>query len=112
MSFLSAEFGIFLTLGLVLFYLSPAPWRPRVLLGLSYAFYASWSLPGTVLLLSVTTGVYLAARSIEGHSAERAKFALATITVAALLLVLFVFKFGRVLAHIFRAWSASMTPAI
>jgi alginate O-acetyltransferase complex protein AlgI len=112
MSFLSAEFGIFLALGLVAFYLSPAHWRPRVLLGLSYAFYATWSLSGTALLMFVTTGVYLAARWIEGRSAERSKFALATIVVAGLLLVLFVFKFGISLARIFRTPSGDIAPGI
>jgi alginate O-acetyltransferase complex protein AlgI len=110
MSFLSAEFGIFLALGLVIFYLSPAHWRPRVLLGLSYVFYATWSLPGTVLLLAITMGVYLAARSVENRSAEKSKFVMATMAVAGLLVVLAVFKFGFLLAGVFSARSGSLTP--
>jgi hypothetical protein len=112
MSFLSPEFGIFLALGLAVFYLSPAHWRQRVLLGLSYAFYASWSLTGTAILLAITIAVYLAARWVEGRSSERSKFALATMAVAGLVVVLFVFKFGAVLSGFFRARSAGIAPGI
>jgi len=112
MSFLSAEFGIFLALGLLIFYLSPSQWRPRVLLGWSYAFYASWSPAGTVLLLFITLSVYLTARWIQGRSAESAKFAVTTAGVASLLVVLIVFKFNAWLSSPFQALLGDIAPGI
>ena len=62
MSFLSFNFAIFLGLALLIFHIAPARWRPGLLLGLSYAFYLSWSLVYTLLLATVTVAVALLAR--------------------------------------------------
>jgi D-alanyl-lipoteichoic acid acyltransferase DltB (MBOAT superfamily) len=92
MSFLSFNFAIFLGLALLLFHFGPARWRPGLLLGLSYAFYLSWSLVYALLLAAVTAGVYATALWIEGRRTEKGKHAWMAVGVMTLLVLLFAFK--------------------
>jgi D-alanyl-lipoteichoic acid acyltransferase DltB (MBOAT superfamily) len=101
MSFLSFGFALFVGFGLLAFHLSPARWRPDVLLGLSYAFYASWSPGYATLLLFLTVAVYFTARLIERCRTERGKFGLTVLAVTGLLVVLFTFKCATVLMSTF-----------
>jgi alginate O-acetyltransferase complex protein AlgI len=92
MSFLSFNFAIFLTLGLLVFHLGQPRWRPSVLLALSYAFYLTAGVFNALLLVVVTIGVYASALRIEKCRTERGKRALITLGVSALLVLLFFFK--------------------
>ena len=105
MSLLSFNFAIFLAIGLLIFHLAKVRWRPRLLLAMSYAFYASWGLVNTILLAAVTAGVYATALWIEGRRTEQGKRALMTLGVMALLLLLFAFKSARWLVAEFGAGS-------
>jgi alginate O-acetyltransferase complex protein AlgI len=92
MSFLSFNFAIFVGLALLIFYVVPTRWRPALLLGLSYAFYLSWSPIHTLLLVAVTVGVYATALWIESRRTEQGKRALMAFGVMTLLVLLFAFK--------------------
>jgi alginate O-acetyltransferase complex protein AlgI len=92
MSFLSFNFAIFLGLALLIFHVGPARWRPGLLLGLSYAFYLTWSLIYTLLLAAVTACVYATALWIEGRRTEQGKRAWMAVGVISLLVLLFAFK--------------------
>jgi len=94
MSFLSPEFAVVLALGFALFYVSPSRYRPHVLLGLSYVFYVTWSAYYALLLFSLTALVYLASRLFERRTAGSEGFVAITAGVAAVLLVLALFKYG------------------
>ncbi|HTP29545.1 MAG TPA: MBOAT family O-acyltransferase [Anaeromyxobacteraceae bacterium] len=97
MSFLSAPFVLFLGVTLAAFQLSPARFRPVVLLAASYVFYASTSPSGALLLLGVTLAVHQAALAIERHRTEGGKLLLVGIAVAALTLLLAGFKLASAL---------------
>jgi hypothetical protein len=101
MSFLSFNFAIFLAVGLLVFHLSRAQWRPLVLLVLSYAFYLSWGPVHTLLLAAVTVGVYATALWIEGRRTEQGKRAFMALGVMTLLILLFTFKSARWLENEF-----------
>lgn len=101
MQLLSFPFAIFVGLALLLFHLGPARWRPALLLGLSYVFYLSWSIPYTLLLAGVTAAVYLAALWIEGRPTEEGKRAAMGWSVAALVALLFGFKSADGLLKVF-----------
>ena len=92
MSFLSAPFVLFLGVAVAAFELSPARFRPMVLLAASYVFYASNSLSSAFLLLGVTLVVHQAALAIERSRTERGKLRLVGAAVAALTLLLAGFK--------------------
>jgi alginate O-acetyltransferase complex protein AlgI len=90
LSFLSPEFGLFLAVGLVLFYAIPLRWRWHVLLGLSYIFYLAWVPFHALLLLGTTAVVYGVTRAIDSIGKEQVKLWLAW-TVAAFLVALMAF---------------------
>jgi len=92
MSFLSFNFAIFLGVALLIFHFGPARWRPALLLGLSWAFYLSWSLVDALLLAGVSAGVYATALWIEGRRTEQGKRAWMALGVMSLLVLLFAFK--------------------
>jgi alginate O-acetyltransferase complex protein AlgI len=94
-SFLSLTFAELLAVGLIVFHLAPARWRPSVLLALSLAFYASWTPWHTGVLLVATVGAFGAAQVIERCRADRLRLALAVTAVAVLLVLLSVFKCGQ-----------------
>ncbi len=98
MSFLSAEFALFVALTCVIFHAAPAGWRACLLLVFSYLFYASWSLPHTLVILAATAGVHVAALTVSRCRVERRKFALTSATIAALVALLAAFKWGGWLA--------------
>ncbi len=58
MSFISIVFFICLFFAATIFYFVPARWRTLYMLALSYAFYATWSIPYLVLLLLATSVGY------------------------------------------------------
>ena len=106
MSFLSFNFAIFIGFGLLIFHLAPARWRPGVLLGLSYAFYLTWSVAHTALLAGVTWGVYATALWIERSRGEKGKRTRMALGVGVLLLLLFAFKSVTWWARLFFARGA------
>jgi alginate O-acetyltransferase complex protein AlgI len=99
MSFLSPEFGVVLALGFALFHLCPPKYRPHVLLGLSYAFYLTWSAFHALLLFSLTAAVYVATRMFERRRAEVGTPGVITLSVTLLLVVLAAFKCGAWLSE-------------
>jgi alginate O-acetyltransferase complex protein AlgI len=103
MSFFSLPFTVFLILSLLAYYQAPEPWRPRILLGLSLAFYISWGFGGAVLLFAVAVLVFFAAIFIEKCEAEQAKSRLTALTVTLLLLLLAALKCASLLTSVFRA---------
>jgi D-alanyl-lipoteichoic acid acyltransferase DltB (MBOAT superfamily) len=102
MSFISPEFGTLLALGLAAFYLSPPRLRAGVLLVFSYVYYATWSVPATLLLFAVTTTIYLIALRTERQPEGRLKLPITASGVMALLLLLVVFKCGPWLSGVLR----------
>lgn len=116
MSFLSFTFAVFVGVALLVFYLAPARWRPGLLLAFSYAFYLSWGVAPTILLLAVTTGVYFTARWIESRRTEGGKRAWMALGVMSLLVLLFAYKAGAWLLKEFSSsspgteWSALLVP--
>ncbi|HET6413606.1 MAG TPA: MBOAT family O-acyltransferase [Anaeromyxobacter sp.] len=97
MSFLSAPFVLFLGVAVAAFEVSPARFRPMVLLSASYVFYASNSPSSALLLLGVTLVVHRAALAIERSRTERGKLRLVGAAVAALTLLLAGFKLASAL---------------
>ncbi len=70
MLFTSLDFLAFLTIVAVTYHLSPLRWRPWVLLGSSYAFYCTWSIPFAALLLGATMVAFLLAKRIGADAEE------------------------------------------
>jgi alginate O-acetyltransferase complex protein AlgI len=103
MAFLSMPFALFLGLIVAAFQFSPARWRPLLLLGASYAFYATWSPGHALLLFGVTLVAHQAALGVEGRKTETGKLRLAIAAVAALTMLLVGFKLARPIAD----WSAA-----
>ena len=99
MSFISLKFAVCLVIGLVLFHSAPARWRANILLGLSVAFYATWSAWHALLLFGIVGVVYSAAIYLEHTSEQKSKFRTVVLTVAALLVLLTVFKCGQLIAE-------------
>ena len=94
MSFLSAPFALFMAAALIAFQLAPARFRPLVLLIASYAFYATYSLSGALLLLTATVAVHQAALAIERRLTGGGGLRLVVIAVAVLTVLLTGFKLG------------------
>lgn len=65
MLFNTAQFFLFLAAVLLLFYLSPRPWRKVVLLAASYFFYACWNPKFVPLLLTLSAIDYTVALLLE-----------------------------------------------
>jgi hypothetical protein len=110
MSFLSFNFAIFLGLALLIFYFTPARWKPVLLLVLSYVFYFTWSIVDTLLLAAVTVGVYATARWIAARKTERGKHALMAVSVMTLLVLLFGFKAAGLIVKEFFAHDRGSGP--
>jgi alginate O-acetyltransferase complex protein AlgI len=106
-SFVSVNFALFLALGLVLFHIVPPRRRTLLLLGLSTAFYATWSLWHTALLFGAAATVYAAARIIESSRSQRRKLALTALMVALLVLFLTAVKCAQGLIEFFAARSGA-----
>ncbi len=114
MSFVSVNFALFLAAGLLLFHGVPARLRSWVLLGLSIAFYATWSLWHTLLLFGAVATVYLAARVIESGRTRGSMLGLTALTIAFLVLLLTAFKCAQGLIDAFahHPVSAAFEPAL
>src|ERR1041384_2990174 len=92
MSFISAPFVLFIGAVLAAYQLSPARFRPLVLLVASYAFYTSYSIWGAVLLLGITVAVYQAALALEQRLERGGGLRLVVVAVAVLVTLLMGFK--------------------
>ena len=92
MSLVSFNFAVFLGVALLVFHLAPARSRPGLLLGLSYAFYLTWSAVHALLLAAVTAGVYGTALWIERSRSEEGKRRWMAVGVMTLVILLFAFK--------------------
>lgn len=98
MSFISAPFVLFMGAVLVAFQLSPARFRPLVLLVASYAFYLTYSLWGALLLLGVTVAVHQAALALERRlTGEGGGIRLVGVAAAALVVLLAGYKLASAL---------------
>jgi alginate O-acetyltransferase complex protein AlgI len=107
-SFVSVNFALFLAFGLVLFHILSPRRRIWLLLGLSTAFYATWSPWHTALLFGAVAAVYAAARIIESSRGQGWKLGLTALAVALLVLLLTAFKCAQGLVEFF---SDRSTPA-
>lgn len=94
MAFLSVDFFLVLPLAVLLYHATPLKWRPSCLLGLSYLFYATWSLPYALLLLVVSVIVQRLGLKIEAASEDSAQKRYLAVGVVALGLLLFAFKYA------------------
>jgi alginate O-acetyltransferase complex protein AlgI len=93
MTFESLAFAAFLAAAASMFWFAPARLKGHVLLGASYAFYATWSLRYAVLLAVVTVMTYVAALQIERSEAVAVKRGVMATAVVALAAVLCLFKY-------------------
>jgi len=97
MLFNSIEFAIFLPIATALFFLSPQPWRVRLLLTASCIFYMAF-IPAYISILFVTitidyvAGLYL--ERIEGHR----RVVLLVVSIVSTCVVLGIFKYLNFLA--------------
>ncbi len=91
MSFFSIRFLIFLIAVFVIFHLLPYKFGKVWLLLASYAFYATWSVKYTLVLLIVTLITYFCARAQSGKKVLIAG-------ISSVLLILVVFKFWNIWA--------------
>src|SRR5216110_1425034 len=80
------------------FHLSAARFRPLILLIVSYAFYATYSVWGAVLLLGVTLVVHQSALAIGRRLTGEGGSRLIGVTVAALIILLAGFKLASALS--------------
>ncbi len=64
MLFTSFDFLAFLAIVAVAYHLCPLRWRAWLLLGSSYAFYCTWSVPFAFLLLAATTFAFVLGKRI------------------------------------------------
>ncbi len=94
MGFVSVAFFLCLALAATAFYAVPGRWRTRYLLALSYAFYASWSLPYLLLLVLASLAAFGAGRAIAHAAEERSKKIFLAGGIAALLVLVAGFKGG------------------
>src|ERR1700722_14766271 len=97
MSFISAPLVLFMGAVLAAFQLSAARFRPLILLVASYAFYATYSIWGAVLLLGITVAVHQAALALKRRLTEEGGLRLVAIAVAALVVILAGFKLASTL---------------
>jgi alginate O-acetyltransferase complex protein AlgI len=96
MSFISAPFVLFIGVVLAAYQLSPARFRPLVLLVASYAFYTTYSIWGAVLLLGITVAVHQAALALEQRLKGGGGLRLVVVAVAVLVTLLMGFKLASV----------------
>ncbi len=96
MLFNSLEFAVFFALVLCVHQFAPLPWawRKGVLVLASYAFYAAWSAPFTLLLAFSTLIDWLAARAIGRAATGRARRGWLMVSLVSNLGLLGFFKYG------------------
>ena len=76
MNFVSLEYGCLLVVAFILFWISPQPWRIRLLFAASYLFYMAWDVRFVALLLASTTTYYLCGLGIANKHKSLRKIAL------------------------------------
>jgi alginate O-acetyltransferase complex protein AlgI len=97
MLFTSVTYLVFLSVVVPLVRLAKGVWRERVLLGASFVFYAAWD----VRFLAVLLGIGLFTFWAGGRIAQgKKRFALVAWPIAAILLVLSVFKYTGMLVEL------------
>jgi alginate O-acetyltransferase complex protein AlgI len=93
MTFESLAFVAFFAAAAGAFWVAPDRLKGLVLLTASYAFYATWNLRYTALLVVVTVLAYMAALCLERAKDTAARRVVMATSVAGLVGVLFVFKY-------------------
>jgi alginate O-acetyltransferase complex protein AlgI len=97
MLFNSLDFVVFLMLVASGYHLCPLRWRPWYLVGSSYAFYCTWSVPFAVLLLAVTLVAFMLGKRIESNRVESRRGYWVAAGIVLLFLPLAVLKYASVL---------------
>jgi len=75
MNFVSLEYGYLLLAAFILFWISPRPWRIRLLFAASYLFYMAWDVRFVALLLASSTTYYLCGLGIANKQKSPGKIA-------------------------------------
>ena len=75
MNFVSLEYGCLLLAAFILFWISPQPWRIRLLFAASYLFYMAWDVRFVALLLASSTTYYLCGLGIANKQKSPGKIA-------------------------------------
>ncbi len=101
--FNSLTFVAFLGIVTGAYWVCPAAWRRWCLLGASYAFYCTWSLPFAGLLLGVTAVAFVVARQIGAAEQEEVQRQYLAIGVVLLLLPLAAFKYSNTVSGLLTA---------
>jgi len=114
MLFNSLEFVAFLMVVVSGYHLCPLRWRPWYLLGSSYAFYCTWSVPFAVLLLAVTVFAFMLGKRIGNDRVESRRGHWVAAGIVLLFLPLVALKYVSVLlpnvpTAIRGTWSASLS---
>ena len=97
MLFTSLNFAAFLIIVAVGYHLCPLRWRPWYLLGSSYAFYCTWSVPFAVMLLAVTGFAFTLGKRIGGEAGESGRGHWVAAGIVVLFLPLMLLKYASVL---------------
>ncbi len=109
MTFDSLTFAVFLLVAWAVFWLTPA-WaaRKRILLALSYVFYAAWN-PFFVLLLVATTGFdWLMGRALEREERAARRKSLLVASIVVNVAALAFFKYAQFLSDTAIALAAAV----
>lgn len=94
MSFQSVPFLVSLAISVALYSLLPQRWRSVFLACLSFAFYLTWSLPYTLLLLLVTVYIFYLVQKLD-EAEETRKYRILWQGVVLLVVLLVAGKYGR-----------------
>lgn len=95
MQLLSLTFGLFLLVGVPLYWLAPARLRPPLLLGLSLGFYAAASLKHALLIVALALLVFAIGEALQRRPRRR----LLTAGILVCVAVLGVYKYSRLLVR-------------
>ena len=111
MLFNTAQFFVFFTIVVALFYTLPQRWRKYLLLLASYFFYGSWNIKFVPLLLTITAVDYGSALWMERLEAPAQRRAFLILSLAVNLGFLGFFKYYNFLAEI-AASVAGLAPEV
>ena len=93
MLFNSINFFIFLSIVLIIYYITPVKYRWWILLISSYYFYLSYDVLYSILLFFITTSSYFLARRIESETNDIYRKRLLFTSLSIILGSLFIFKY-------------------
>jgi len=91
--FNSLEYVVFLSVVGCAYHLCPVAWRRGVLLGSSYVFYVTWSVPFAVLLLAVSGIAFVAGEKVGRVHGEAQRRRILPVAIILLLAPLAAFKY-------------------